>query len=66
MKTELRLADHKLLEGHQIVEIWYDGEFIGEVAGADGPGVRVISKHGLVTLDRSGAWLQVTEVRIGL
>jgi hypothetical protein len=27
--------------------IWYDGEFIGQVCGADGPGIRVLSKHEL-------------------
>lgn len=44
MKTELRLADHTLIPGAKICEIWFDGEFIGQITGYDGPGVRVISK----------------------
>lgn len=45
MKTELRLAEHSVLAGQQVIEIWHDGQFVGTVAGAEGPGVRVISKH---------------------
>jgi hypothetical protein len=45
MKTELRLADHSVLPGTKVFELWYGGVFIGQVVGADGPGVRVISKY---------------------
>lgn len=45
MKTELRLKPHYVLPGPQIVEIWHDGKLIGTVTGADGPGVRIISKY---------------------
>jgi len=45
MKSELRLAEHSVLGGQCVVEIWHDGQFVGQVCGADGPGVRVLSKH---------------------
>lgn len=64
MKSELRLARHTVLPGQQVVEIFHDGEFIGQVAGADGPGVRVLSKHELSTKTEPGA-VNVVEVRIG-
>jgi hypothetical protein len=54
MKTELRLSPHALIAGQQVVEIWHDGKFIGEVTGADGPGVRVISKHPLMSSHEDG------------
>jgi hypothetical protein len=44
-KTELRLAEHSVLPGQKVFEIWHGGQLIGTVCGADGPGVRVISKH---------------------
>jgi hypothetical protein len=46
MKTELRLAAHLIVPGAVVVEVWYAGALIATVAGADGPGVRIISKHG--------------------
>lgn len=45
MKTQLRLAPHSRIDGEQVIEIWHDGEFIGQVTGADEAGVRVITKH---------------------
>jgi hypothetical protein len=45
MKTELRLSDHQVLPGAKVVELWHDGLFIGQVVGADGPGVRIVSKY---------------------
>lgn len=45
MKTELRLRPHALIEGANVVEIWHDGQFIGEITGSDHrPGIRVLSK----------------------
>lgn len=45
MKSELRLCDHAVIPGAKVIEVWYAGEFIATVVGADGPGVRVLSKH---------------------
>jgi hypothetical protein len=45
MKTELRAVPHSIVPGHRIFEVWHDGQFIATVTGADGPGVRVVSKH---------------------
>lgn len=47
MKTELRLAKHSVLPGHNVIEIWWMDRLIGQVTGADGPGVRILSKHTL-------------------
>ena len=48
-KTELRLTPHSEIPGAMSCELWYEGVFVGTVVGADGPGVRVISKHQLST-----------------
>lgn len=45
MKTEIRVVPHLVIPGAQVVELWHGGQFIGTVVGADGPGVRIISKH---------------------
>jgi len=45
MKTELRLSAHTVLAGEAVIELWHNGVFIGTVVGADGPGVRVVSKY---------------------
>lgn len=55
MKTELRLRAHSLIPGAAVVEIWHDGQFIGQVTGAEGPGIRVISKHAMVIVNRDPA-----------
>lgn len=47
MKTELRLVPHSILPDTQVVEIWHGNQFIGTIAGDDGPGVRIISKFPL-------------------
>src|SRR5262245_63066342 len=45
MKTELRARPHNVTPGAFVFEVWHNGQFIAEVTGADGAGVRVISKH---------------------
>lgn len=47
MKSELRLQPHSVIPDACVIEVWYDGKLIATVAGADGPGVRVITKHKL-------------------
>jgi hypothetical protein len=61
MKTELRLAPHSGLPGQSVIELWHDGQFIGTVTGADGPGIRIVSSFTVVVLP---AVELVTEVRI--
>jgi hypothetical protein len=61
-KTELRLRPHQVLPNATVVELWHNGDFIGQVTGADGPGVRVISKYALTTVSTT---VGVIEVRIG-
>jgi hypothetical protein len=46
-KTILRLAPHEMLPGHFVIEAWHEGRLVCTVAGRDGPGVRVITKHAL-------------------
>lgn len=59
MKAELRLAKHVVLLGEAVVEIWWNGEFIGQVVGADGPGVRVISKYPKVAVELDALLVEV-------
>ena len=47
MKAQLRLDPHCFLTGQTVIEVWYDGQMVGTIYGADGPGVRFISKHPL-------------------
>lgn len=44
MKAQLTLSGHGLA-GHPVIEVWYRGALIATVAGADGPGIRIVSKH---------------------
>lgn len=60
MKTEIRAVPHSTTPGATVLELWYDGLFVGAVYGADGPGVRIISKYSKDTQ----ATPQVVEVRI--
>lgn len=45
LRSELRLAMHTQRPGDVVVEIWYDGEFIGQITAMDGPGCKLISKY---------------------
>lgn len=45
MKTVLRARAHHIVGEATVFEIWHDGVFLGTVVGADGPGVRVVSKY---------------------
>jgi hypothetical protein len=54
VKTELRLAQHSIfnesssLPGANIIEIWWNGQFIGQVTGLDNrAGIRVLSKYSI-------------------
>jgi hypothetical protein len=60
MKTEIRVREHTVLPGQQIVELWYDGELIGQVCGADGPGARVLSKYTMTAVHRDPMVIDVT------
>lgn len=66
MKTELRAKPHSVLTGAVIVEIWHDGHFLATVAGADGPGVRIITKHGITARPETddGSGINAMDVRI--
>ena len=61
MKTHLRITPHSVPPGANVVEIWHDGKLIGTLAGADGPGVRIISKYAVTALAVDDL---LTEVRI--
>jgi hypothetical protein len=45
LKAEIRIKPHTELPGHNVAEVWYAGIFIGQVVGADGPGVRFLTKY---------------------
>lgn len=64
MKAELRVKPHSVLPGVQIIEVWHDGRFVATVTGADGPGVRVISKHAMTArpAPEDGSGINVLEI----
>lgn len=45
MKTTLHVVPHSVLPDHHVVEIWFENKLLGTITGADGPGVRILSKH---------------------
>lgn len=49
MKAELKLKPHSMIPGAQVIEVWWGNRLVCTVAGADGPGVRIFSKHPLDT-----------------
>jgi hypothetical protein len=63
-KTDLVVRPHLRVPGAYVVELWYKGIFIGEVTGADGPGVRVISKYPLEATTHSTQPPNVIEVML--
>lgn len=68
-KSKLTLKSHTLILGEEVVEIWYENILIGTVCGADGPGVRVISKYPMDIVRGGmgeGETIGVMEVRIEL
>ena len=67
MKSELRLARHTDGSGAVVVEVWYGQDFIASVYGADGPGVRVVTKHRITVdhLDPHDVSIGAVTVHIG-
>jgi len=64
-KSNLRLGTHQILPENQMIEVWYEGILIASVYGADGPGVRVITKFPLdIIRGGHGETLNVVEVRL--
>lgn len=48
MKSKLKLKGHAVLAGDDFcIEVIHDGQLVGCVYGADGPGIRFITKHEL-------------------
>jgi hypothetical protein len=66
MKTELRPKPHAVVKGVTVIELWHGGQFIGTIAGADGPGVRIITKHPMTAKPSpdDGSGVNVMEVTI--
>jgi hypothetical protein len=66
MKTELRAEKYSVQAGQTIIELWHDGYFIGTVAGADGPGVKIITKHTVTAkaAPDDGSGVNVLEIAI--
>jgi hypothetical protein len=68
MKTTLKVSDHTILPGEKVVEIWWMDRLIGQITGADGPGVRIFSKYAIRTesVDHERATpITVVELKIG-
>ncbi len=54
MKTELRIASRSVIPGTVIIELWHDNTLIGEVTGAETPGVRITSQHPMMATHKPG------------
>ena len=64
MKSELRCVPHQTKAGVNVFEVWHNGQFIAQLTGADGSGVRVISKHEMAATVDNSSPPGVVEVRI--
>ena len=42
VRSTLQVRKHRIVEGAHVFEIWYGGVLVGEVTGAEGPGVRIL------------------------
>lgn len=64
-KSELRVDMHKLTLGETVIEVWHEGEMVATVYGADGAGVRIITKHSYdIVRGGMGELVKVVEVKI--
>lgn len=64
-KSKLELKPHILISGQNTVEVWHENTLVATVTGADGPGVRVISKYPMdVIRGGMGEMPNVIEVRV--
>jgi hypothetical protein len=64
-KSELKLEPHSILLDTQIIEVFHEGNLIATVYGADGPGVRVVSKYPMdVVRGGLGETVGVIEIRM--
>jgi len=64
-KSKLKVVDHKLIPDQQTIEVWYEGKLVAAVYGADGPGIRVITKYPYdIVRGGLGEIPNVVEVRI--
>jgi hypothetical protein len=63
VKTELRL---RLGSNPAVVELWHDGEVMGTVTGAYGPGIRIVTELRMTStkLPTDGTGISVLEVGI--
>lgn len=60
-KSRLKLKDHTLRGEDKVIEVWHHDELIATVTGADGPGIRVHTKH-RVDIIRGGAQMMGIDV----
>lgn len=66
-KSEFKIVPHLLIPDTVVIEVWHNEEFIATVAGADGPGIRVITKHPYdIIRGGAGEQINVIEVKIEL
>lgn len=46
MSTTIQVRPHKINEGEQVAELWFENHLLGVVYGSpDGPGIRITTKH---------------------
>lgn len=64
-KSKLKLKPHALIEDQEAMEVWHEGTLVATVYGADGPGVRVLSKYPMdIVRGGASALIGSIEVRI--
>lgn len=65
LKSQLVPRPHASIPGATVFEVWYNGQCIATVNGADGPGVRITTKHQVaVEGDDGPAGLHMVDVLI--
>lgn len=62
--SQLRFAQHAKSPNEGVCEIWYRGEFVGQITGADMAGVRIATKYDIEVIHIVTGDVQVVEVRI--
>lgn len=45
LKAEIKTRPHREVPGALIVEVFYGGQLLGHITGADGPGVRFVTNR---------------------
>lgn len=45
MPTTIAVKNHSIIAGRKVIELEFDGHLLGTITGADGPGIRITTRH---------------------